>query len=106
MNRRRLAIYLNDHMAGSTAGVELARRVVGSNRQLTGYSQLSRLEELGILELGVTGKQMLWHALAQADIPMSELEPLIERARSQRARLEALRRQAAVQAFEPAANNT
>src|SRR5436305_124807 len=28
----RLAIYLNDHLAGATAGVELARRSAGSNR--------------------------------------------------------------------------
>ncbi len=28
---RYLAIYLNDHLAGATAGVELARRVVASN---------------------------------------------------------------------------
>jgi hypothetical protein len=28
----RLAIYLNDHLAGSTAGVELARRLHGQNR--------------------------------------------------------------------------
>jgi hypothetical protein len=27
-----LAIYLNDHLAGATAGVELARRLLGSNR--------------------------------------------------------------------------
>jgi hypothetical protein len=27
----RLAIYLNDHLAGSTAGLELARRTAGSN---------------------------------------------------------------------------
>jgi hypothetical protein len=30
---RFLAIYLNDHLAGATAGVELARRVRGSNRE-------------------------------------------------------------------------
>jgi hypothetical protein len=31
MNRKRLAIYLQDHLAGSTAGLELARRVHASN---------------------------------------------------------------------------
>src|SRR4051812_27793455 len=30
---RLLAIYLNDHLAGATAGVELARRVRASNRE-------------------------------------------------------------------------
>jgi len=156
MNRRRLAIYLNDHMAGSTGGVELAARVAASNRgtpygdtlaelrieieadrdalasimgrlgvridptrkalawtaeklgrlklngQLTGYSPLSRLEELEILELGVTGKLLLWqalHASRPSEISDSELEDLSERARSQRERLETLRRQAAAEAL-------
>ena len=31
MNRKLLGIYLNDHLAGSTAGAELARRAAGSN---------------------------------------------------------------------------
>jgi hypothetical protein len=31
MNRKLLGIYLNDHLAGSTIGVELARRVRGEN---------------------------------------------------------------------------
>jgi len=69
------------------------------NGQLTGYSPLSRLEELEILELGVTGKLLLWEALKQTDVPASELDPLIERARSQRERLERLRIQAAGEAI-------
>ena len=32
MSERLLAIYLNDHLAGSTVGVELARRARGSHR--------------------------------------------------------------------------
>lgn len=32
MNRKLLGIYLNDHLAGSTGGLELARRALGSNR--------------------------------------------------------------------------
>ena len=32
MNRKLLSIYLNDHLAGATAGAELARRVAGANR--------------------------------------------------------------------------
>lgn len=154
MNRRRLAIYLNDHMAGSTGAVELVRRAAGSNRgtaygealaelrteieedraalasimgrlgigvdrvriglawsaeklgrlklngQWSGYSPLSRLEELEILELGVTGKLLLWQALSHTEITADELEPLIERARSQRERLEGLRREAAIAALD------
>jgi hypothetical protein len=32
MNRKLLGIYLNDHLAGATAGLELARRARGSNK--------------------------------------------------------------------------
>jgi hypothetical protein len=31
-DEKRLAIYLNDHLAGATVGVELAQRIAGSNR--------------------------------------------------------------------------
>jgi hypothetical protein len=72
------------------------------NGQVTGYSPLSRLEELEILELGVTGKLLLWEALrraAPAGVPEAELEPLIKRAQSQRRRLERQRREAAAEAL-------
>jgi hypothetical protein len=72
------------------------------NGQLTGYSPLSRLEELEILELGVHGKLLLWHAIERAvehDIPQAELEELIKRARSQHRRLERQRLQAAAEAL-------
>jgi hypothetical protein len=32
MDRKRLGIYLNDHLAGATVGLELAKRARGSNR--------------------------------------------------------------------------
>jgi hypothetical protein len=38
-----LAIYLNDHLAGATAGRELARRAAGSNRGSSYASFLGRL---------------------------------------------------------------
>lgn len=72
------------------------------NGQLTGYSPLSRLEELEILELGVQGKLLLWQALERAvdhGIPEAELQELIKRARLQRRRLERQRRQAAAEAI-------
>ena len=72
------------------------------NGQLSGYSPLSRLEELEILSLGVEGKLAMWQALAHAvdhGVPEAELEPLIKRARSQRRRLERQRRDAAAEAF-------
>jgi hypothetical protein len=74
------------------------------NGQLTGYSPLSRLEELEILELGVQGKLLLWQALERAvehGIPTAELDTLINRARSQRRRLERQRREAAAEALSP-----
>jgi hypothetical protein len=72
------------------------------NGQLTGYSPLSRLEELEILELGVTGKLQLWQALLEIrpdGVSKTELEELSERARSQRERLERLRQDAATEAL-------
>jgi hypothetical protein len=148
-----LAIYLNDHLAGATLGVELARRLRGSNRdepefgpalaevcneieqdretlkavmerlgvgqskikplaavlgerlgrlklngRLWGYSPLSRLDELELLQLGVTGKRRLWRALEHThadDLEGFELAALAERATGQLRRLEALHLKAA-----------
>jgi hypothetical protein len=161
-----LAIYLNDHLAGSTVGVELVRRAAANNRsseygralarlaneieedraaleelmsrlgigrdrlkllvswgaekagrakpngRLVGYSPLSRLEELELLLLGVTGKLAMWRALrlVQADderLRDVEFDPLIERAESQRRRIERERlkatREALVASARPAA---
>jgi hypothetical protein len=153
---RLLEIYLNDHLAGSTVGVEVARRVRGSNDgdpqfgpelaslcaeieddretllgvmerlgvspgrvkpaaawageklgrlklngQLHGYSPLSRLIELELLSIGVTGKLGLWRALevsvgAAAGVDFVALQ---ERAHEQRERIEALHSKAARIAF-------
>jgi hypothetical protein len=152
-----LAIYLNDHLAGATVGVELARRLRGSNEgdpefgpalteicaeieadretlkvvmdrlgvdqgklrplvatlgerigrlkpngQLRGYSPLSRLDELELLQIGVAGKRRLWRALEHthaADLPGIELGALAERAAEQLRRLEALHLKAAALAL-------
>jgi len=156
IERRLLAIYLSDHLAGATGGVELARRARASNRgselgvaleelcaeieadrkalervmerlevkrngpkiagawaaeklgrlklngRLTGYSPLSRLVELEMLHIGVTGKIQLWQALdeTQSDkLSQFDLARLIERAESQRATIESLRLEAARDAF-------
>lgn len=148
-----LAIYLNDHLAGATAGVELARRLRASNEddpefgpelaeicaeveadretlktmmnrlgvgqsklkpvaavlgerlgrlkpngRLWGYSPLSRLDELELLQIGVVGKRRLWRALERThddDLSNFELAALAERATSQLRRLEALHLKAA-----------
>jgi hypothetical protein len=156
IERRLLAIYLSDHLAGSTGGVELARRARSSNRgtkfggmltevcaeieadratlervmehlgvkrsapkvagawaaeklgrlklngRLTGYSPLSRLVELEMLHIGITGKIQLWLALVETQgdkLAEFDLAGLIERAESQRARVERLRLDAAREAF-------
>ena len=116
-----LAIYLNDHLAAAAGGVEMARRLRGSNEddadfgrpiaeicaeveedretlkalvaelgirrdpvkpvfawgaeklgrlklngQITGYSPLSRMMELEILYIGITGKKRMWRALEES----------------------------------------
>jgi hypothetical protein len=74
------------------------------NGRVLGYSDLSRLEELEGLRLGVEGKLSLWRALERIasstdEISPADLERLIKRAEDQRDRLETLRLSAAEQAF-------
>jgi hypothetical protein len=45
VNGRLIAIYLNDHLAGSTAGLELARRALGANRGTAFEAPLERLAD-------------------------------------------------------------
>jgi hypothetical protein len=154
-----LSIYLNDHLAGATAGAELARRAAGSNEgnndyspalvqlarkveedrkallaimsrlgagtdrtkqllawaaekagrlklngHLLSYSPLSRLEELEMLTLGVTGKRALWLSLLvlapdEDRLSTQELETLIDRAQEQLDTLETCRQRAVLDAF-------
>jgi hypothetical protein len=153
-----LSIYLNDHLAGATVGVNVARRAARNNRstsygqvldtlaeeieqdrsvllelmarlsvgqdrlkvalswgaeraarlkpngELLGYSPLSRLEELEALGLGVHGKLTLWQTLrrthgADPRLRGIDFDELIERARSQRRRLERQRSRAADEAL-------
>lgn len=153
----RLDIYLNDHLAGATLGLALARRLRSSNRdhpefgsplaelcdeveadretllaimdrldvgqdrikpilalagervgrlklngQLRGYSPLSRLDELEMLQIGVVGKRRLWRALEHThadDLPEFDLGALSESATGQLRRLEALHLRAATLAL-------
>ncbi len=156
--RRYLRIYLNDHLMGSSFGVELARRCLHSNEgtplgvaldellteivedrrtlldlmtavgapvnrmkvigallgervgrikfngRLTGYSEQSRLLELEGLYCGVDLKLRMWLALqhvAATDPRLAaiDIDRMIERATSQRARLERHRLEAAERAF-------
>jgi hypothetical protein len=151
-----LAIYLNDHLMGATAGCELARRIAGRsdavaepvgriaeeveedrrrleelmrrlevrpdrlkvalgrvaeragrakpNGHLLSRSPLSRMEELEVLALGIEAKASLWRALratrgADPRIDVAELDGLVERAASQRERVEELWLRAAREAL-------
>jgi hypothetical protein len=154
---QRLAIYLNDHLAGATLGVELVRRLRGSNEadpefgpalasicaeieadretlkaamgrlqvsqgklkpvaallgerlgrlkpngQLRGYSPLSRLDELEMLQIGIAGKRRLWRALERtraAELEGFDLQGLAERATEQLHRAEQLHLLAAERAL-------
>ena len=159
MSSSLLRVYLQDHHAGATAGLALARRTAHSNRdtaygpelgaiadEIAGdveslerimeslgvgpdrrkdslawigekvgrlkrngtwlsYSPLSRLVEIEGLVVGVTGKAALWEALLASndgELPASpDVAMLLTRAADQRTRLEALRKQAAAEAFKP-----
>jgi len=72
------------------------------NGQLTGYSPLSRFEELELLSVGVEGKRLLWVVLGELDdsrIARFDFGTLTERAERQRERIEQHRRAAARTAF-------
>ena len=158
LDRKLLGTYLNDHLAGSTVGLELAKRARGSNEgseygevldriakeieedrdalqrlmdsfeikrdrpkvlgawiaekvgglkpngRLLSYSPLSRLVELEMLALGITGKLSLWEALSEvaaedARLDPAELSRLSERAERQRAEVWKLRQRAAGEAL-------
>src|SRR4051812_1276132 len=72
--------------------------------ELRGYTPLSLLEEVETLSLGVEGKLAMWEALRRTyagdpRLGPIDLDALIERASSQRARLEQERMSAADAAF-------
>jgi hypothetical protein len=74
------------------------------NGQVLGYSPLSRLVELEGLMLGISGKLAMWIVVQSVMGGDPRLEGidfvrLVERARTQRATVEALRRQAAQEAL-------
>jgi hypothetical protein len=151
-----LRIYLNDHLGGATAGVNLAERIrdnnegtplgdefaslvreieedrdelqrlmdaldisrnpikqagaylverlsqLKANGKITGYSPLSRLVELEMMFLGVTGKREMWRALREVFGPRLrdfDFDRLVERAERQRERIAEHRLAAAREAF-------
>jgi len=86
--------------AGAFVLEKLAR--MKANGQLTGYSPLSRMLEMEMLHVGITGKLELWSALREvfgSRLKTFDLERLIERAETQRTELEQRRLQAAREAL-------
>jgi hypothetical protein len=102
---RRLSVG-QDHLKTALAWAAERAGRLKFNGQLRGYSPLSRLEELETLSLGVEGKLALWRALRRTHesdprLTAVDLDELIDRARSQRRRLERLRERAADEALNP-----
>ena len=97
----RLAVRRNTaKVAGAWAAEKLGRLKL--NGRLRGYSPLSRLLELEMLHIGITGKLELWQALQQtlgSKLSDVDFSALIERAESQRQAVERLRLDAAAEAF-------
>jgi hypothetical protein len=60
-----LGVYLNDHLAGATAGVELVKRLAGENRDRSGGQALARLAQ----EIA-DDRDALLDVLAALDIPV------------------------------------
>jgi hypothetical protein len=155
-SEQNLRIYLNDHLAGATSGLELARRArqnstepertamwnqicgeleedretlksmldrlgespnlvkvllgwaaekagrLKPNGQLTGPSDLGQLIELEGMYVGVTGKLSMWTNLAAAGderLDDFDLDRLVERAKSQRERIDEQRIKLAAEIF-------
>jgi hypothetical protein len=80
----RLAIYLNDHLAASTFGVELARRAYGSNKgtefgteleQLVGEIEADRAELEQIIDTLGKPRDQIKPALAWAAEKAGRLKP-------------------------------
>jgi hypothetical protein len=70
------------------------------NGSLTGYSDLSRVEEIEALSAGVHAKKLLWKTVATLQIASDdEISRLTARAQDQLDRLESLREQAVTRAF-------
>jgi hypothetical protein len=86
--------------AAAWVGEKLGRLKL--NGQLTGYSPLSRLVELELLYVGISGKLRLWGALELAvgkAQPEFDFAQLAERAVAQRGRVEELHLDAAGRAL-------
>ena len=98
----RLGIRANPiKQGGAWVGEKLGRLKL--NGQITEYSPLSRLVEIEGLVIGVSGKLELWRSLhaagAAGELEDIDLDRMIERAESQRRRLQELHDRAAAEAL-------
>ena len=105
----RLQLYLNDHLAGSVAAIELIDNLISDHPQ--GRARLGDaddsaelLEALEGLALGITGKKLLWRSLVTISANFPELQgtdfnALEERAQDQFSRVEDLRMDMTREAF-------
>lgn len=85
---------------GAWLGEKLGRLKL--NGSLWGYSPLSRLVELELLLIGITGKTRMWRVLEQAfgeSVPGVDFGELAVRAADQRRRVEELHLLAGARAF-------
>lgn len=86
----------------AVAGERLARLKL--NGRLSGYSPLSRFEELDALTVGIRGKRQFWEVLKDAArlgerVPDVDLDELMRRADAQRERLMPFLHETGAEAF-------
>jgi hypothetical protein len=94
------------HTAWKTRVAWVAEKIgrVKLNGSLTGYSPLSRLEEMEALRAGVQGKASMWRSLAEASpsipkISREKMQALLRRAMDQADRIDRLAERAATEAL-------
>jgi hypothetical protein len=80
--RHWLGIYLNDHLAGATAGAELARRVAGSHQDPRRRKRLA-----GLAEDIAADRQALLQLMRGAGVPVRGRKILAGRAAEKATRL-------------------
>jgi hypothetical protein len=100
MNADHLRTYMKDHYAGSVAALQLLDHLVSTKSGKPQEMLLIALRH----EVGIEGKRALWHALEAVASEAPTLrkvnfDQLHERAETQRKRVEALRIEAAREAF-------
>ncbi|WP_020660509.1 hypothetical protein [Amycolatopsis benzoatilytica] len=102
---RRLGVRPNPVKTWLAVAAERAGRLK-CNGRVRGFSPLSRFFEMEALAMGIEGKKILWHtvadlAAAREMLPDVDFDALLDRAEHQRDVLEPCRRRAGAAAFRP-----